>query len=107
MTPPVENLLLRTIEIEECFHRASIPSCKVREGSRKGKNPFGAATLNCTSVEALLDIGKLNRINVGCHHRVMGGEFHRGATGRGNAEDTSARLKGTKLNFGVLIHASE
>ena len=107
MTPPVEDLLLRIIQIEESVHRAFVPSCERREAASKGENAFGAATLNCMPAETLLEVGKLNGINVNCHHRMMGGEFHRGAASRGNAEDTSARLEHTKLNCGVFIHAPE
>jgi hypothetical protein len=38
---------------------------------------------------------------------MTGGEFHGGAASRGNAEDTSVRLERTKLNFSVLVHATE
>lgn len=107
MMPPVEDLLLRIVEIEESFHRASVPSCERRETAGKRDNSFGAATLNRTPAEALLNVGNLNGINIDSHHRVMGGEPHGSAASGRNAEDMSARLKGTELNFGILIHAAE
>jgi hypothetical protein len=107
MMPPVEDLLLRIVKIEERFHCAFVPSCEARESAREIENAFGAATLNRTPVETVLDVVKLNGINVDGHYRVMGGQFYRRAASRGDAEDTSARLERTKLNFGVLIHAAE
>ncbi len=71
------------------------------------ENAFRAATLNGGAAETLLHVGNLNGINVNRHHRMTGREFHGGAASRGNAEDTSVRLERTKLNFSVLVHATE
>jgi hypothetical protein len=38
---------------------------------------------------------------------MTGREFHSGAASRSNTEDASIRLKRTKLNFNVLVHATE
>ena len=107
MSPPVEDLLLRIVEIEECSYPSSVPSCERPEGARKSENAFRAATLNGGAAETLLHVGNLDGINVNRHHRMTGREFHRGAASRGDAEDTSARLEHTKLNCGVFIHAPE
>ncbi len=107
MTPPIEDLLFRIVQIEEGFHGPSVPSYKRREGSGEGKHAFGAARLNRRPAEALLNVGNLNGINVDSHYSVMSGECDGGAASRGDAKDASARLKRTKLNCGVLIHAPE
>jgi hypothetical protein len=63
--------------------------------------------LNGCTAEPPSDVRKLNGINVDSHHCVMGGKSHRSAASRGDTKDASARLERTKLNFSILIHASE
>jgi hypothetical protein len=107
MSPPAEDLFLRIVEIEECSYPSSVPSCERPERARKTENAFRAATPNDVAAETLLHVGNLDGVNVNRHHRMTGREFHSGAASRGDAEDSSARLERTKLNFSVLVHATE
>ena len=107
MALPIENLVLRIVEIEECPHDSPAPSGDRPEGACNGENALGAATLNGCAAEAPLEIGKLNGVNINSHDAVMSGKSDGSAASGSNAEDASARLERAKLNFSVLIHGPE
>ncbi len=57
--------------------------------------------------EAPLGVGELDRIDVDGHDLVARRELHRGATGRGDAEDAPAGPERAELDRRVLVHAAE
>jgi hypothetical protein len=107
MASPIKDLLFRIVQLEECSYLSSVPSYERPDDASKCQNAFRAATLNGVAAEARLHVGDLNGIYVNRHDLVTGREFHGGTAGRGNAEDASFRLERTKLNFSVLVHATE
>lgn len=107
MAPPIEDLFLRIVELEESPKLSPAPSGERSESAREGEHALGGAALNRAARKAPLNVGHLSGIDVHCDHLVTRCELHGRAASGGNAEDASIWMERGEFNSRVLMHTPE